>query len=303
METAALAFTNHYNPMKIDVQLVNAFVEGDSGGNPAGVVLDADALSDAQKQRVARQVGYSETAFVSASASADFKLDFFTPTRRIAHCGHATIAAFSYLAQLGRITGPRSSKETIDGTRAIQLRGELAFMEQTAPVYGSLEGWQETVLASLQLDPSALLPGAVPRLVNTGNSFVIIPVADARTLARLQPDLDLVGRVSEALDLVGYYAFAPDTQGPGRQAAARMFAPRYGIAEEAATGMAAGPLAAYLHDQLGVAADPFLIEQGAYMPIPSPSLLRVELIRTGSRIDKLFVGGKGRVTGRKTVAV
>jgi PhzF family phenazine biosynthesis protein len=287
--------------MKINVQLVNAFVEGDAGGNPAGVVLDADALSDAQKQRVARQVGYSETAFVSASASADFKLDFFTPTRRIAHCGHATVAAFSYLAQLGRVTGPHSSKETVVGHRAIQLRGELAFMEQTAPVYGSLEGWQDTLLASLQLDPSALLPGAVPRLVSTGNAFAIIPVADARTLARLQPDLDLVRRVSEGLGLVGYYAFTPDTQGPGRHASARMFAPLYGIAEEAATGMAAGPLAAYLHDQLGMAANPFLIEQGAYMPVPSPSLIRVELIKTGSRIDRLFVGGAGRVTGRTTV--
>ncbi len=287
--------------MKINVQLVNAFVEGDGGGNPAGVVLDADALSDAQKQRVARQVGYSETAFVSASASADFKLDFFTPTRRIAHCGHATIAAFSYLAQLGRITGPNSSKETVDGKRAIHLRGELAFMEQTAPVYGSPGDWQATILASLQLDPSALLPGAVPRLVNTGNSFAIIPVADARTLARLQPDLDLIRRVSEGLGLVGYYAFTLDTQGPGRQAGARMFAPLYGIAEEAATGMAAGPLAAYLHDHLAVATDQFLIEQGAYMPVPSPSLIRVELIRTGSRIDRLFVGGAGRVIGRKTV--
>ncbi|HEX8531247.1 MAG TPA: PhzF family phenazine biosynthesis protein [Cytophagales bacterium] len=287
--------------MKIDVQLVHAFVEGDGGGNPAGVVLDADALSDAQKQRVARLVGYSETAFVSASASADFKLDFFTPNRRIAHCGHATIATFSYLAQLGRITGPDSSKETIDGNRAIQLRGELAFMEQTAPVYGSLEGWQEMIRASLQLDPSALLPGAVPRLVNTGNSFVLVPVASASILARLQPDLDLIGRVSEALGLVGYYAFTPDTRQPGRQAAARMFAPLYEIAEEAATGMAAGPLAAYLHDQLGVDAHPFLIEQGAYMPEPSPSLIQVEILKTGSRIDKLFVGGKGRVTGRKTV--
>jgi PhzF family phenazine biosynthesis protein len=289
--------------MKIDVQLINAFVEGDAGGNPAGVVLDADALSDAQKQRVAQRVGYSETAFVSASASADFKLDFFTPARRIAHCGHATIAAFSYLSQLGRIKGPDSSKETVDGTRAIQLRGELAFMEQTAPVYASLEGWQETIRASLQLDPAALLPGAVPLLVNTGNSFVVIPVADASTLARLQPDLDLIRHVSEALDLVGYYVFTLDTRRPGRHAAARMFGPRYGIAEEAATGMAAGPLAAYLHDQLGLDANPFLIEQGAYMPVPSPSLIRVELLKAGSRIDKLFVGGKGRVTGRKTVEV
>lgn len=78
--------------MNVRVEIVNAFVDAGTGGNPAGVVLDADGLSDGQKLAVARQVGLSETAFVSASEVASFKLDFFTPARRIAHCGHATIA-------------------------------------------------------------------------------------------------------------------------------------------------------------------------------------------------------------------
>ena len=88
----------------IQVGVVNAFVVDGQGGNPAGVVLDADDLSETDMQAVAARVGLSETAFVSRSDIAGFKLDFFTPNRRIAHCGHATIATFSHLAAQGRVT-------------------------------------------------------------------------------------------------------------------------------------------------------------------------------------------------------
>src|SRR5262249_38313380 len=86
----------------ITVHIVNAFVRDGAGGNPAGVVLDADDLSEADMQKTAAAVGVSETAFVSRSSAAGFRLDFFTPNMRIAHCGHATIAAFSYLVSIGR---------------------------------------------------------------------------------------------------------------------------------------------------------------------------------------------------------
>jgi PhzF family phenazine biosynthesis protein len=124
--------------MEVVVQIVNAFIDGDSGGNPAGVVVDANMLTSAQKLAVAQQVGLSETAFVSASNAAAIKLEFFTPTRQIAHCGHATFATFSLLRQLGVISDGPSSKETIDGNRDILLKGDMAFMEQRAPRYSQL---------------------------------------------------------------------------------------------------------------------------------------------------------------------
>ena len=114
--------------MMLEVPIVNAFVDQGVGGNPAGVVLDAEALDSAQKLAIAAAVGVSETAFVSPSSLADFKLEFFTPTRQIAHCGHATIATFSFLRQTGRLDRDATSKETIDGRREIRMRGEAAFM-------------------------------------------------------------------------------------------------------------------------------------------------------------------------------
>ena len=64
--------------MKVTVHIINAFVDNSDGGNPAGVVLDADNLTDSQKLTIAKKVGLSETAFVSQSLQADYKLDFFT---------------------------------------------------------------------------------------------------------------------------------------------------------------------------------------------------------------------------------
>lgn len=288
--------------MRVPVKIINAFVEDGKGGNPAGVVLDADQLTNEQKLKIAASVGLSETAFVSRSETADFKLDFFTPNRQIAHCGHATIATFSYLQQLGRIPNPITSKETIEGNRQILIRSGVPYMEQTAPVCSDVSDLFSEVLDSLGLVGSDAMPGAPLQVVDTGNRMLIIPLNSAAVLRRIQPDFAAIGRISERLDLIGYYAFSLETQKEGRDATVRMFAPRYGIAEEAATGMGAGALACYLHDTLGISKKSFLIEQGYFMEPPSPSLLTVELnTGKGTGISNLWVGGQGLVTGEKVI--
>ncbi|THU31584.1 PhzF family phenazine biosynthesis protein [Niastella caeni] len=281
------------NSKKIEVQILNAFVDNNKGGNPAGVVLNADNLTNEQKLKIATKVGLSETAFVGKSEIAGFKLDFFTPTRQIAHCGHATIATFSYLSQSGLIKNTLSSKETIDGIREILLQGDLAFMEQKAPEYRNVDKQEEQILKSLGLTKSDVLKDAPISLVNTGNSFVIVAVKSADILKNIKPDYVLISQISDELNLIGYYVFCTETSSHLRDATARMFAPRYGIEEEAATGMAAGPLACYLFDILGIGKDRMLIEQGWFMAQPSPSLIIVDLSQLNGKITKIMVGGKG----------
>ena len=87
----------------IKVYTLNAFTDDVSGGNPAGVVLDADNLTEKQMQGIAKKVGFSETAFVMSSDSADFRVRFFTPSDEVDLCGHATIATFKLLLLKGRI--------------------------------------------------------------------------------------------------------------------------------------------------------------------------------------------------------
>lgn len=287
----------------ISVQILNAFVDNDKGGNPAGVVLNADELSNKNRLEIAEKVGLSETAFVSKSKTEDFKLDFFTPSKQIAHCGHATVATFSYLKQIGALKKDSSSKETIDGKRNIRLTGDLAFMEQLAPKYVDLSQKEHIILKSLGLKKTDLIPNAPIKSVNTGNSFILVPVKNIKIVKNIVPDFELIGELSEEFDLIGYYVFSTKTDTEGRDATSRMFGPRYGILEEAGTGMAAGPLACYLYDILKIKKDRFLIQQGAFMKEPSPSLIIVDLNIENGKIESLMAGGKGLLKSQMKIQI
>ena len=271
------------NLKTVTVQILNAFTENDKGGNPAGVVLNADSLTHENKLDIAKKVGLSETAFISTSKTADFKLDFFTPTKQIAHCGHATIAAFSYLKQMGLLKGEKSSKETIDGNRKIEIQGNLAFMEQLAPTYTDVSKKENHILKSL---------GLAIKVANTGNSFMLVGVKGASILQHIAPDFDAIKEISDEFNLIGYYVFTTDADFEN-DVTTRMFAPSYGILEEAGTGMAAGPLASYLYDVLKIKKSSFRIQQGKYMNPPSPSLIHVNLQLADKIITGLMAGGKG----------
>lgn len=286
--------------MEIEVKVVNAFVDNAQGGNPAGVVLDADALSPKQKQVIAAKTGYSETAFVSKSNVAEFKLDFFTPTRQIAHCGHATIATFSYLQYLNRVRQGMSSKETIDGTRKIIIQDDAAYMEQLAPTYIDFDTSRETIAHALGIRVDAF---DKVDIVHTGNAFMIVQCNHKRDVASIKPDLPLIQQLSEEHDLIGFYVFTSETEIKGRHASTRMFAPRYGIAEESATGMAAGPLACFLHDKMELIEEEYLIEQGHFMNPASPSVISVKLAKRGNVIDSLMAGGKAIVSNTLQVSI
>lgn len=277
-----------------EVWFVDALTHAGRGGNPAAVVLDADGLDTAARLRIAARIGLSETAFVSRSDVATARLEFFTPTRQIAHCGHATIATFALLRSLGRIGDGRLSKETIDGTRAILVDGDQVFMQQRAPRY---EEWVAETAQATRIRASLGLAPAQVTIVDTGNRFAVIEVDGIDALQSLAPDLDAIAASSEELDLIGYYVYSRQGAPSGRAATTRMFAPRYGIAEEAATGMAAGPLASLLHARHGLGPT-LTIEQGAWMPHPSPSAIEVRLELDNDAIIGLYAGGRARIVRR-----
>jgi PhzF family phenazine biosynthesis protein len=288
--------------MKINIKIVHAFSMGEQGGNPAGLVLDANSLDNDMKQAIAAKLGMSETAFISQSKVADFKLEFFTPTRQIAHCGHATVAAFSYLKQNGQIPGNHSSKETIDGTRSIFFEGNTAYMEQKAPTYFIPETDMPVILESLQINAADIVKSLVPTIVNTGNSFLVIPAKNETILGNLQVDFDKISQISKANDLIGYYVYAASTENKKPDAITRMFAPFYGITEESATGMAAGPLACYLHKN-DSSKSSFVFEQGKFMRPASESRIKVNLHLEGGAIINLFAGGNAFVADEKIIEI
>ena len=80
---------------KIKVYQIDSFTSEKFKGNPAGVVVNADGMTDVQMQRIARELNNSETAFLFSpdNAECDGLIRYFTPTREVPICGHATIAA------------------------------------------------------------------------------------------------------------------------------------------------------------------------------------------------------------------
>lgn len=280
--------------MRVTVNIINAFGDNADGGNPAGVVLDADTLTDSQKLTIAKKVDLSETAFVSKSLQADYKLDFFTQTRQIAHCGHATIAVFSHLSKIGMIGQGFFTKETIDGNRKILIDNDVVYMEQLAPTFIEIGQYNKDILDSIGITEEQLIQS--PKIVNTGNSFVIIGVKSEQILSGINPNMEKIISVSESLDLVGYYLFTPDTRKKTSDAATRAFGPRYGINEDAATGMAAGPLACYLFSETEVKKEHLRIEQGYLMKPPSPSEIQVNLEVVDGTIVSLMAGGSAKLS-------
>jgi PhzF family phenazine biosynthesis protein len=284
--------------MKIVVHVINAFSIDGTGGNPAGVVLDADQLSNEKKQLIAAEAGMSETAFVSKSESADFKLDFFTPTKQIPHCGHATIATFWYLKSLNKIKGESSSKETIDGTRKIFFQGDAPFMEQLSPRFEPINN-PDSVLESLGIAQSDITHTSNPILGNAGNSFILIRLNKVDVLSLLKPKFELISKISASYDAIGYYVYgiSPDKS----VIQTRMFAPYYGINEESATGMAAGPLAAFLYPELK--QKEFHINQGKHMTPPSESKLHTSLSVDGDVVKSLLVGGSAFIARTMEISI
>lgn len=122
--------------MKVSVQIVNSFVANNNGGNPAGVVLNSDSLSSHQMQKIAKQVGLSETAFVGKSKSAELELKFFTPVDEVDLCGHATIASWFTMFSNGEINPGQHTQLTRSGKLKIVVeQSGMVSMELAKPIF------------------------------------------------------------------------------------------------------------------------------------------------------------------------
>lgn len=262
--------------MQVNVITLNAFASESHGGNPAGVVLGADKFNDEQMLLIAQKVGFSETAFIMKSDSADFKLRFFTPTEEVDLCGHATIGAFYAIKEKGYIQPGRYYKqETKAGILAIEVSddGEV-LMEQKKPEFLQVIDVKnpdfELVCESLGIKSSDIgIKNTVAefengqmitreitsdntlkmmQVVSTGLKDLIIPVDSLETLKKIVPNNKLIEALSEKYGVTGYHVFTLETNDEENTAQCRNFAPLYGIDEESATGTASGALACFLYE-------------------------------------------------------
>lgn len=229
---------------------VDAFTGQRFAGNPAGVVLDAQLLSDAEMQSLARELGNGDTAFVLPpdDASHDLRIRFFTPRREAAFVGHATLAAHAVLQSLE----PRLERRqqgmtgTVEVTALATNRGFA--IRQGPPTLGRVlaAGELSAVLALLGLRATQLDPSCPPQIGGTGSTRLLLGVADSAVLDALQPQIDELGRLSAGLGAQGYFLFTRHPATKGCDTEARMFCPAIGIDEDPVSGNAHAMLGAYL---------------------------------------------------------
>lgn len=275
------------------IYIVDAFTAGGGGGNGAGVVLDAGSFSAERCQEVAGWVGLSETAFVEELQSGGHRVRFFTPTSEVGLCGHATIASYFLLGEVGRITPGELAMETRAGVMRVgyQSNGTVS-MTQSLPVFGdTLEPGE--VAGGLGVQPEDIgSPQGLPvQLASTGLVKIFVPVKSGEVLERVRPNYGIIEEVSRRYGAIGMYVYALGEQGEVT-ARCRNFAPVVGIKEDAATGTSAAALGCVLHrhDALGEAsAHQLRFEQG--YSIGSPSELGVNLKVTARRVSEVEVVG------------
>lgn len=241
---------------KIQVHQVDAFTRAPFTGNPTGVVLNADVLSDAQMLAVARELNNAETAFMLAPDGADHtvRARFFTPRSEIGFVGHATVAAQYVLSR--RHDAPRRQRQKSKaGIVDVLVEGtdenrSVAIRRSPPPLGRELNDRERlAVLDALALASESLDARVPPRIAGASSARLLIGVRSAEPLKHLKPDFGRLTTLSAQLGAAGYFVFALSARSDDHLVESRMFCPALGIPEDPVSGNAHGLLGAYLAHQ------------------------------------------------------
>ncbi|RJQ81230.1 PhzF family phenazine biosynthesis isomerase [Pseudonocardiaceae bacterium YIM PH 21723] len=267
-------------------------------GNPVAVFLDSEGLSGERMQQIAREMNLSETTFVLPPEKGGYaRVRIFTPVNELPFAGHPLLGTAIALADADPVDEmaletreaiiPFAFNRSADGVLS-------ATMVQPVPQ------WQPyDLLDTLLLGVDVREPTLPVEVYRNGPRHVFVGVEDIAALGRIQPDL----RVLATLPDVAVNCFA----GSGYHWRSRMFSPAYGVAEDAATGSAAGPLAVHLarHGLIEFGRQ-IEIMQGVEMGRPSRMLATAfaDVDSLGrERIKRVEVAGSAVVVARGSLYV
>jgi trans-2,3-dihydro-3-hydroxyanthranilate isomerase len=276
--------------------IADVFTDVPLQGNQVAVFTDASGLSDEVMQRAARELNLSETVFLfrASAAGAHLRARIFTPATELPFAGHPVLGTAFVV---GRSMGANVVRlETGLGVVPVTLRRPDGGGE---PLYGEMEQFVpevepfdavDALLSALRVggDRDGLLPIEAYR---NGPVHVYVEMPSEEAVAALRPDLGAI----ERLGVYGINTFAVSVS--GERVKTRMFGPALGVAEDPATGSAAGPLAVHLarHGRVPFGAE-IEIVQG--VEIGRRSVLRARVEGSGDRIEGVFVGGSAVIVAR-----
>ncbi len=268
--------------------LLDVFTDTPLQGNPLAVFTDARMVPAGQMQAIARELNISESVFaLPAERGGDMRIRIFTPASELPFAGHPVLGAGVLIGQalaleeLTLETGAGDVQVAVEGANGSAPSGT---MSQPLPTWSTYEHRPE-LLAALGARAGGM---PVERYVN-GPTHVYVELSDEHEVARLRPDLRALTELGE----ICVSCFA----GAGTAWRTRMFAPALGVAEDPATGSAAGPLAVHLARHGRTRFGEWIeIRQGR--EIGRPSLLRARALGGADRLERVEVAGSAVIIAR-----
>jgi trans-2,3-dihydro-3-hydroxyanthranilate isomerase len=283
--------------MALRFYIVDVFSEQKYAGNQLAVFRDNDRLSTQEMQRIAKEVNYSETTFITSETPQNegYSVRIFTPEQELPFAGHPTLGT-AFVLQQEIICQPVESVviNLQIGQIPVALRYEndaidVLWMCQNTPVF-SQQFEREAIAPILNLSPDQIDDYAIEE-VSTGVPFIIVPLKTQAALKQAKVNRDRFFELIRTTQAKAILVFCPETYSPENQLNVRVFADGLGIPEDPATGSANGCLAGYLvqHDYFGANAIDIRVEQGYELGRPSLLLLKAEKKADTIQVE---VGGK-----------
>lgn len=237
--------------MTYPIRIVDVFTTRPFAGNQLAVVLSADSISGEAMQSVAREMNFSETTFVLPAQNSDHaaRVRIFTPAAELPFAGHPTVGTAWVLLNEGLVKGGdgRFILEENVGPVGVRLQREggreVVWMTHPKVSFEETVPDRTIVASALGLNEADLAPGVPLQVASTGNPFLFVALRNRRAVDAASSDGARLNKIFAGREARAVFMFAVD--GPGK-IYSRMFAPHLlGIAEDAATGSAAGPLGAF----------------------------------------------------------
>jgi len=277
----------------IPFRIVDVFTPRPLAGNQLCVVPEPVEIDEGLMQAIAKEIGFSETTFVTQAGDDRYAMRIFTPDKELPFAGHPTLGTAFVMVSEGRVTSP--AVQTVPAGEIpveVDVDANWARMRQLPAVFGPEFADRELIARAIGLTLEDLRPDLPICTVSTGLPSTIVPIRDLETQRRAVSDTSIVGEAVSGTEGEELYLFAMTDEG----VTARMLEAGHGIGEDPATGGAVGPLGAYLAEH-GLAGMPgtVMVRQGEQ--VGRPSELQVEALREGDAW-RVRVGGGVHLIGR-----
>jgi len=288
----------------VQIYQIDAFTQQLFKGNPAGVVLGAEVLSDQEMQLIARELNHSDSAFVlpANGSDHDLRVRFFTPHREVSFIGHATVAA--HIARLDAgLAGPGHYRQqtrqsiydvNVGGTpQQCEVSVGIPAPDLSAPINDQLRA---QMLDIFGIDSNALDPKCPLVITRRNTTRMLIGLRSVEQLNAIDPDLDALKKLTPHIGADGYFLFVRDAHG-ANTSESRLFSPALGVDEDPVSGNAHGMLAAYLvaHGLLTPVNGTVELTGHQGRASERDGVVNVKLQMQGKQITHIRIGGTGKI--------